>query len=104
MDIDIHSIRNPRRSRCPALAAIVMLLGCIPVLAHHSFAMFDGNKETKLVGTVKQFLWANPHVFVELLVPDASGAQKVWSLQMNGIAGYARKGWTRDTIKPGEHV
>jgi Family of unknown function (DUF6152) len=87
----------------PVITAVA-LIACAPAWAHHSFAMFDGSKETKLVGTVKEFEWTNPHVFVDLIVSSETGAQKVWSLQMNGIAGYARRGWTHDTIKPGDHV
>jgi Family of unknown function (DUF6152) len=83
--------------------AMTLVAGA-PALAHHSFAMFDGGKETKLIGTVKDFQWTNPHVFVDLVVTDESGRPTTWSLQMNGIAGYARRGWTRDTVKAGDRV
>jgi hypothetical protein len=82
----------------------ILLLASAPARAHHSFAMFDGSKETKMMGTVKDFQWTNPHVFVDLLVANESGQVTSWSLQMNGVAGYARRGWTRDTIKPGDKV
>jgi hypothetical protein len=113
--LNMHAIIDKRR-RCyqmfgisPGLRILriftaLTLVAGPPALAHHSFAMFDGGKETKLTGTVKDFQWTNPHVFVDLVVSDESGRLTTWSLQMNGIAGYARRGWTRDTVKAGDRV
>jgi hypothetical protein len=52
-----------------------------PALAHHSMAMFDQTRTVNLKGTVKQFQWANPHAYIQLMVKDASGADTEWSLE-----------------------
>ncbi|PYS53944.1 MAG: hypothetical protein DMG13_10520 [Acidobacteria bacterium] len=39
-----------------------------PVLAHHSGAMFDQEKVKEVTGTVKEFQWKNPHVWIQINV------------------------------------
>jgi len=74
-----------------------------PVLAHHSFAMFDQKKVMTLNGTVHEFQWTNPHSWIELDVPQKSGAQR-WSIELNSPNNLKRQGWKRDSIKPGDKV
>ncbi|MBK9252876.1 MAG: hypothetical protein IPM70_13775 [Proteobacteria bacterium] len=45
-------------------------------LAHHSFAMFDNDKQIRLVGTVTEFRWQNPHVYIHLEAPDPKGKMR----------------------------
>ena len=73
-------------------------------LAHHSFAMFDQEKETKLVGIVKEVQWTNPHIWVQVLVPDASGKAMEWSIEGGSPNGLSHQGWKRASLKPGDHV
>ena len=54
-------------------ALALALAGAPPAEAHHSAAMFDQQKTTTLVGTVKQFLWSNPHCFIQLMVKNDQG-------------------------------
>ena len=41
-------------------------LAAAPAFAHHSFAMFDNQKNVTLDGTVKEFQWTNPHAWILL--------------------------------------
>ncbi len=41
------------------------------LLAHHSYAMFDGTQTQTVDGTVAKLEWTNPHVFVWVYVPNA---------------------------------
>ena len=73
--------------------------------AHHSFAMFDHDKTTVLSGTVRQFQWTNPHIWIQLDVRDsATGATSQWSVQMTSVNFMYRMGWRHDTLKPGDKV
>jgi len=75
----------------------------VPVLAHHSFAMFDQSKEVTLVGTVKEFQWTNPHAFIHVEV--AQGADKgVWDIELNSPNNLKRQGWKPTSVKPGDKV
>jgi hypothetical protein len=72
--------------------------------AHHSFAMFDKDKEVTLVGEVKQFQWTNPHVWLQLVTPDEASQSVEWSIEMASINILAREGWKKTSFKPGDKV
>jgi len=74
------------------------------VLAHHSFAMFDQEKETKLVGVIKEVQWTNPHIWVQVLVNDASGKAVEWSIEGGSPNGLGHQGWKRTSLKAGDHI
>ena len=82
--------------------AIAVLLTASAALAHHSFAMFDQSKTVTLEGTVKDFRWTNPHVFIEMLVKNDGGAEEQWSIEMTSPEHLARAGWRPSTLKPGD--
>ena len=81
------------------VAATVLAAGT-SALAHHSFAMFDQSRQVRLVGTVKDFQWTNPHAWIE--VEDAQG--KTWGIELNSPNNLIRQGWKRTAMKPGDKV
>ena len=87
-----------------ALIAMAAMLTASTALAHHSFTMFDQSKTVTLNGTVKEFLWTNPHVFIQLLVKKDDGSQEEWSIEMTSPEHLARAGWRPGTLKTGEKV
>jgi hypothetical protein len=73
--------------------------------AHHSFAMFDATQTKTLVGTVKQVQWTNPHIWIQVLVPDAkAGVAAEWSIEGGSPNGLSRQGWRRSSIKEGDAI
>ena len=84
--------------------AITVIMAVCPALAHHSFAMFDQSKTVALQGTVKDFRWTNPHVFIQVLVKSESGVDEEWSIEMTSPEHLARAGWRPGTLKPGDEV
>ena len=72
--------------------------------AHHSPAVFDRTKEVKLVGSVKEFRWSNPHSFIELDVRNEKGESDTWAVEMNPPNYLVKAGWTSKTVKPGDNV
>jgi hypothetical protein len=85
------------------MAAAAAVLVSTPVLAHHSFAMFDSGKDQVLEGTVKEFQWTNPHSWVQVNVME-DGKMVEYSVEGGSPNGLARRGWTRNSLKPGEKV
>ena len=83
-----------------ALVAGAVLFAGGAALAHHSFAMFDQNRQVSIAGTVKTFQWTNPHAFIELEAMDG----KVWSVELNSPNNLVRQGWKRTALKPGDKV
>jgi Family of unknown function (DUF6152) len=75
-----------------------------PALAHHSFAMFDGEKAVTLEGTVKAFQWIYPHSWILLMVPNSEGQLEQWPIEMGSPGGLAKEGWLPKTLTPGMKV
>lgn len=97
--------------RCRGCLRLVTSLGLVNIFwalppvayGHHSFAMFDGTKQTVLTGTVREFQFTNPHCFIQLLV-EGLGGTKEWSIEMSNPANLVRNGWRKDTVKPGDRI
>ena len=92
----------PRSHVLLGLAAA--LLAAAPAFAHHSFAMFDRQKEITLKGTVKEFQWTNPHSFIEIETLDDKGALATYSIEMNSPNNLTRQGWKSTYLKAGDKV
>ena len=74
-------------------------------LAHHSFAVFfDPTKTVTIEGTVTQYRFTNPHGTIALDVKGADGKIEKWRAETNAPVILARRGWTRDSVKPGDKV
>ena len=86
------------------LAGLCAALLAVPALAHHSFAMFDSRTVMILDGTVRGFIWTNPHSWIRISVSDAAGRQLDWMIEMSSSSEIARRGWSPMTIKPGDRV
>ncbi len=86
------------------LAGLVLLAGAAPLLAHHSFTMFDMSKRLTLAGNVTDFQWTNPHVYIELDVPDDKGAVKHWSIEMGSPSILMQSGWKFSSLHKGDKV
>ena len=86
------------------LAGIAVAMSAIPVVAHHSFAMFDAEKSKTLEGTVKEFQWTNPHSWILMTVDNAQGQPEQWAIEMGGPGGLARQGWVPKTLTPGMKI
>ena len=54
---------------------IAVLLAATSALAHHSNSAFDRDKVVVLKGTVTQWKWTNPHVWIFLSVDDGKGGK-----------------------------
>jgi hypothetical protein len=85
-------------------AALILPLFAGQAFAHHSFAMFDPEKMITQTGTVKEFEWTNPHVWLHITAPDQSGKPVEWSFEMQAVAQATSGGWKADTVRPGDKV
>ena len=90
--------------RAVSAALLVGLLGATQLSAHHSFAMFDTARRVTLVGTVTAFEWTNPHVYIELDVPDEKGAVKHWSVELGSPSILMQGGWKFSDVKVGDKL
>lgn len=90
-----------------ALFVTVGLLAVSAALfAHHSAAgLFSPEVERTISGTVKQWLFVNPHPAIVMDVKNDQGAVETWRIQFPAPSGLSRRfGWDRNSIKPGDQI
>ena len=83
---------------------IAALLVATSALAHHSNSAFDGDKVTVLTGTVIEWKWTNPHVWIILSVDDGKGGKAQWAIEGRTPGQLVRAGWSKSTLKTGETI
>jgi Family of unknown function (DUF6152) len=104
-----HSGTIQENSMTRKIATVfIALLGvaaiCAPVFAHHGGASYDSSKTVTLKGTVTDFKLTNPHAAIYFDVKDANGNVEHWASELNAPSWLIRKGWTRNSLKPGDEV
>jgi thiamine monophosphate kinase len=86
-------------------AGIIFLAGADRVFAHHSFsATYDSSQKVEIEGSVKEFVWRNPHSFMRLDVVDKDGTTKTWTLEWGSTNDLTQAKITRTTLKPGDKL
>jgi hypothetical protein len=91
-------------NRISRILALATLFVAVPVFAHHSFSMFDMQKEVVLKGEVREFQWTNPHIWVQVLVKGEDGKTVEWSIEGNSPSTLSRQGWSKRSVKAGDTV
>jgi hypothetical protein len=87
-----------------AAMAMAAFFSTQPAVAHHSFEMFDSSRTINLTGTIKDFQWTNPHTWTWVDVPNDKGGIDTWGIEGMSPNYLARRGWTKNTLKPGDKV
>ena len=89
-----------------ALACITA--GAVAVSAHHSFSMFEMEKDVEYSGIVTEWKWQNPHVHFTMLVKAGAGVPPetvgTWDVEGGSVNIMGRQGWTRASYKAGDAV
>ena len=89
--------------RIASLATAVLVM-TTSVLAHHSNSAFDGDKVVVLKGTVTEWKWSNPHVWIFLSVDDDKGSTMAWAIEGRTPGQLVRAGWSKSSLKPGDVI
>lgn len=72
--------------------------------SHHSFAGYFPDKTVTIQGELVQFLFRNPHSFVEAMAPDENGQMQRWVVEWGSIGQLGSGGVSRETLKAGDRV
>jgi len=70
--------------------------------AHHSFGMFDNQKNVTVTGVVKRYDFKMPHVWFFMTSEDAAAEE--WGMEMGSPNLIVRKGWHINSLKAGDKV
>ncbi len=87
-----------------AILASCLLPIAAPALAHHSWSGYDMANLTTVKGTVTEFDWGNPHMWVNFEVKDDKGDTQKWTAGGPSINRLANTGWDKNTLKPGDQI
>jgi hypothetical protein len=86
------------------LAVAAVLLIPRPVSAHHGTAAFDVGKKVILKGTVKEWVYSNPHCLLMLEVKGEDGRVVQWVTETQPPSNIFAAGYRRDSFKAGQEV
>lgn len=87
-----------------SVLGVVLLAASLPLFAHHGNASYDTEKSVTVKGTVTEYIWANPHVFVKVDAKDDTGNTVHWVIEAQNLVQQSTLGWTNSTFKPGDQV
>jgi hypothetical protein len=73
-------------------------------VGHHSVVMFDREHPIQLTGVVREFKFANPHVFITLEVTGKDALPVIWNLEGDSVNSLRWDGWSSQTLKPGDEL
>ena len=82
----------------------ILLILALPAIGHHSEAGLDRTYVVALEGTVSEYRWRNPHVYITLNSKNENGDQIEWKLQAGAVSIMSRMGWTRDSLSVGDRI
>lgn len=89
-------------------AAAFLLFTPRPAAAHHSFAMFNMDKDNTYKGVVEEYRWENPHSHIIIKVSPGQGIDPAtvgtWDIEGASINIMGRQGWNRATYKTGDAI
>src|SRR5688500_10436408 len=102
----MHSFKGgAMSSRAVVLLALVVGLAIpLPLSAHHGSAAFDTGKKLTLNGTVKEWVYSNPHCLLRLDVMGDDGKVVPWVAEGQAPNVIFPAGYRKDTFKPGDQV
>ena len=89
--------------RCAAIASVIGAIS-VPVLAHHSGAMFEDQLTLELTGTVTHFDYVNPHSWLYVNVENDDGTVTEWGFELDAPPRLRRIGISPNFWREGDRV
>ena len=92
-------------SICLRLAAALLTISGLAFAHHGSAVSYNLSKVVTMEGTVTEFQWRNPHVYILYDVKDDKGNLVTWGAETHSpIVCENDDGWTKSTLKPGDKI
>jgi hypothetical protein len=94
-----------QRSLVVSCGAIVLVAWSVSAFAHHSVAAsYLVGKSVTIDGTLKEFLWRNPHSFMRVEAADEKGQKHLWVIEGAAPQQLTDSGLSQGTLRPGDRV
>lgn len=92
-------------SICFGLTAALLTIPGLTFAHHGSAVSYNTSKMLTMEGTVTEFQWRNPHVYVLYDVTDAQGKVVTWGAETHSpVVCEDQDGWSKSTLKPGDKI
>jgi hypothetical protein len=85
------------------LVLVGLLVVAVPVFAHHGNANYE-DKVLTLRGTVTEWRWVNPHVYLKIDVKGDDGKVVNWTMELVAPSNMVNFGFSINSFKPGDQV
>lgn len=72
--------------------------------AHHSDAGAYAEHPITVEAVVVELRLINPHTLISIDVKGVDGQIVRWQIETGSVAQLARRGWNKDTLKPGDKI
>ena len=108
--IELKTIHYPEISMrrtvlsCLGVATLLALSGGQAFAHHAATATYMHGKTMTIEGTLKEFLWRNPHSFMKVEAPDDKGVMQLWLIEGAAPTQLADGGVTKNSLHPGDHL
>jgi len=76
----------------------------LPLHAHHSAAAYDTQKETKVTGTVTDYRFKNPHIYMVIQVKKDNGSTVAMEVEAGAASVLNPLGFTKNSVAVGDVV
>ncbi|HEY5622219.1 MAG TPA: DUF6152 family protein [Gammaproteobacteria bacterium] len=93
-----------RKLRAKLLTGTAAIIVCGTAASHHSHSMFDHSREVAITGTVTEFSFRNPHVFLYIDVEQENGEVVNYWVEMSNIPNMIKRGIGYRTFQRGDVV
>jgi hypothetical protein len=97
-----HMMQKPL-ARLLAIASTGLVLASA-AWAHHSQSEFDFKLNVDVEGTITKLEWRSPHARLYVDAVNEKGEKVNWNFELPSPNTLMRRGWTRDSLKAGDHV
>jgi hypothetical protein len=98
-------VKTPVQTKLALAVLALSSFLAIPAMAHHSFAAeYDAKQPIKLNGTISKVEMVNPHGWIYVDVKTPAGTVEHWACETGAPNALIRRGWTRDSLKPGDVI
>lgn len=92
-----------KRHLLPA-AAVGVALSAPGAIAHHSHSTIDRNAPVEFQGTITDFRWRAPHVYLKIDSIMDDGSVVNYTIETMNPTALSRVGWRKDTFAAGDKV
>src|SRR5262245_1338606 len=86
------------------LACSVLAAFAAPALSHHSAAAYDTQQEVKVMGSITEYKFRNPHVYMTLQVKKPDGSTVLMEVEAGAASVLNPLGFNRDSVAAGDVV